>query len=194
MERWRGHAWLWTALAAAGLWLTGFVWFVAAMPVAVTDVQTHTDAIVVLTGGRDRLNTGVALLEAGMADRLFVSGVHKGVDGAEILRAAHLEASKELVSRLELGHEADDTVGNAEETNGWVRGNKIASVRLVTADYHMQRSLWEFHRMMPDTAIIPHPVFPEHGRLWSWGHVVLLANEYTKLAVAVVRNRVKGES
>ena len=38
------------------------------------------------------------------------------------------------------------------------------SLRLVTASYHMPRSMLEFARAMPDIAIVPNPVFPEFMR------------------------------
>ena len=180
--------WLAVPGGLAALWLVGFLAFVIGLPLSVKDDTTRTDAIVVLTGGQERLNTGISLLDMGLADRLFVTGVHKGVETADILRAARLDIPKSLAVRIELGHRADDTVGNAEETLQWVRANDIHSVRLVTADYHMRRSLWQFHQVMPDIEIIPHPVFPDHGRIGQWNYVMLLAGEYSKYAVAVIRN------
>lgn len=173
------------------LWLSGFMMFILGLPSHVEDVTTHTDAVVVLTGGKERLNAGIVLLDSGMADRLFVSGVHKGVDISDILRADHLDVPKELAARIELGHRADDTVGNAEETLQWVRINQVRSLRLVTAGYHMRRSLWEFRQVMPDLDIVPHPVFPEHGHIGPAAYTMLLASEYSKYAVAVIRNRLR---
>ena len=183
--------WLAVPGVAAGIWLAGFAVFIVRLPIRVDDAETRTDAIVVLTGGSERLSTGIGLLDNGMAAQLFVTGVHKGVETAEILRAAHIEVPKPLAARIELGHRADDTVGNAEETLQWVRANQVKSLRLVTAGYHMQRSLWEFHQVMPDIEIIPHPVFPEHGRNGPWGYPLLLAGEYSKYAVAIIRNQLK---
>lgn len=180
--------WLAVSGGLAALWLAGFLVFVIGLPLHVEDDTTRTDAIVVLTGGRERLNTGITLLDMGLADRLFVSGVHKGVETADILRAARLDIPKSLAARIELGHRADDTVGNAEETLQWVRANDIHSLRLVTADYHMRRSLWQFHQVMPNVEIISHPVFPDHSRIGRLNYVILLAGEYSKYAVAILRN------
>src|SRR5574340_600004 len=79
--RWSG---LPTALAAA--WLAGLIWYAASMPEQIDDSTSATDAIVVLTGGSERLETGVALLRQKMGRKLFVSGVYRGVDVAELLR------------------------------------------------------------------------------------------------------------
>jgi uncharacterized SAM-binding protein YcdF (DUF218 family) len=175
-------------LAAA--WVAGFLWFAATVPVAVGDEAAVTDAIVVLTGGSDRLATGLALLEAGRGRKLFISGVHKGVDVAELLRLAR-QSRPDLACCIVLGYSADDTLGNAIETAAWMAGEHYASLRLVTAAYHMRRSLLEFHRLMPEAAIVPHPVFPDAFKKddwWRWpGTAHLLATEYTKYLAAMAR-------
>lgn len=180
------------AVAAVALaWFVGLVWFAATVPGEVEDPATRTDAIVVLTGGSERTATGIALLEAGRADKLFISGVHKGVDVGGILRHVRL-ARPDVAGDIVLGHSADDTIGNATETSAWVAGEHIRSLRLVTASYHMRRSLWEFRRAMPDVAIIPHPVFPDSVKSrewWLWpGTAGLLATEYSKYLAAIVRH------
>lgn len=176
-------------LAAA--WVVGLVRFAAAIPVRVEDPDTRTAAIVVLTGGSQRLNVGLDLLAAGMAEKLFVSGVYHGVDVQKLLELAQ-KAPGELECCIVMGH-AENTVGNAAETALWVRKNGIASLRLVTSNYHMPRSLLEFHRMLPDTPIIPHPVFPETVRREGWwtrpATAALIAGEYTKMLLAWGRHR-----
>ena len=90
-----------------------------------------------------------------------------------------------------LGYEADDTEGNATETAAWMKTQKFKSLRLVTANYHMPRSLIEFRHAMPDIEIVPHPVFPETFKQddwWLWpGSAALLAREYSKYLIALVR-------
>ena len=63
----------------------GLVRFVDHLPPPTAD-QSRTDAIVVLTGGGERIPAALALLEAGKAERLFVSGVHHGVGVAALLK------------------------------------------------------------------------------------------------------------
>ena len=139
-------------------WGAGLFAFLRALPDDGDDNATATDAIVVLTGGSLRLNTGLTLLKEGLAERLFVSGVHRGVDVQQLLRIARQspDAAKCCIS---LGHEADDTAGNADETSAWMASHRYRSIRLVTAAYHMPRSLIEFRNTMPDVRIITHPVF-----------------------------------
>jgi len=177
-----------TLLVLAGLWAAGFVWFAADIPERVADDETVTDAIVVLTGGAQRLPTGVALLRAGRARKLFVSGVYHGVDVAEILRLSRV-APGELECCVVLGYAADDTVGNARETAAWMGREGFRSLRLVTASYHLRRSLLLMRAAMPGATILPHPVFPPQFRQedwWQWpGTASLMVSEYNKLLLAL---------
>ncbi|HLN25627.1 MAG TPA: YdcF family protein [Patescibacteria group bacterium] len=189
-------AFTWTgALAILALaWLAGFIWYAADMPDRVTDTQTATDAIVVLTGGSERLDTGLALLRQKMGRKLFVSGVYHGVDVAELLRLTR-QKPDEVECCIILGHAADNTIGNAVETAAWMHAEGFHTLRLVTANYHMRRSLLEFHQAMPNVVIIPHPVFPDtvkQGQWWMWpGTAHLIATEYTKYLAAQVRHWVE---
>jgi uncharacterized SAM-binding protein YcdF (DUF218 family) len=93
---------------------------------------------------------------------------------------------------------ADDTRGNAVETAAWIREQGFGSLRLVTANYHMPRSLLEFRHAMPDIEIVPHPVFPENFKQdewWLWpGSASLLASEYSKYLVALLRTTFAGRA
>jgi uncharacterized SAM-binding protein YcdF (DUF218 family) len=176
-------------IAAGVLLAAGFLWFAATMPVTVADPTTPTDAVVVLTGGRQRIDGGLALLADGKAKKVFVSGVNPVVDLPEILRIAP-KAPRWVECCIVLGHTADNTVGNAEETAEWMRREGYRSLRLVTAAYHMRRSLLEFRRAMPEIEILPNPVFPENvkARWWAWpGTAALVATEYGKYLGALIR-------
>lgn len=177
-------------VALAALWCGGFLWFVDEVPQRIDDADTHTDAIVVLTGGRDRLATGLDLLEAGLSQRLFISGVFKGVDLAEILHLGRGHPG--LKDAVVLGYAADDTVGNATETAQWATEQNLDSLRLVTGAYHMPRALAEFRHALPEVRLIAHPVFPDQVKSrewWRWpGTAALLATEYSKYLAAWIRH------
>lgn len=178
-------------LGLLALWVPGLVWFVGSMPNEVRDLTTRTDAVVVLTGGSERLRTGLSLLRAGAAENLFVSGVHHGTGLEALLQEVKGDLPDDLRPRIVLGHVAADTVGNAIETAVWMRDHDYDSLRLVTAGYHMPRSLLEFRAAMPDVTIIPHPVFPDNVKQHDWwrypGTTALFATEYTKYLVAHLR-------
>lgn len=183
------------AVVGVGVWVAGLVWFAADIPRQAPSVEGTVDAIVVLTGGSGRLRVGLDLLQAGDGRMLFISGVYRGVDVAELLRLSQA-APTELECCIALGYSADDTRGNADETALWMKDQDFHSLRLVTANYHMRRSLFEFTRAMPEYTIIPHPVPSPNVRLrawWSWpGSARLIAAEYTKYLAAVVRSRAPG--
>lgn len=186
-------------IAAAGVvvaalvvaWLAGLIWFAATLPGRVADPDTTTDAIVVLTGGSERLTAGLELLKHRRARKLFVSGVYRGVEVAELLRLSR-QAPSELECCIVLGYAADNTQGNASETAAWMAKERFESLRLVTGSYHMRRSLLEFALAMPNIKVVPHPVFPEavkQDEWWLWpGTAHLIATEYMKYLVAFGRN------
>ena len=177
------------ALVAVLAWSAGLIWFTESLPRDVDNSPEVTDAIVVLTGGTGRLAAGLELLVRARADKLFVSGVYRGIEVDEILRVFR-QAPEELECCVALGHSATDTRSNAHETARWMALEGFSSLRLVTASYHMPRSLMEFRRVMPDVRLIAHPVFPAHVRIdawWRWpGTASLLAGEYIKYLVAAV--------
>ena len=167
----RGLRWL-RGLAAALLvlalaWGAGLLWFANLVPTRVLDPDSRTGAIVVLTGGSDRLTAALDLLAANKADKLFVSGVYRGVDVRQLLDLFQ-QSPQDLSCCVVLGYEADNTRGNAVETADWIAAEEITSLRLVTATYHMPRSLLEFRRRMPAVEIVPHPIFPEPFKRDDW--------------------------
>ncbi|MBB4286011.1 YdcF family protein [Roseospira goensis] len=179
-------------LLLAVAWVGGLVWYAAAIPVPETDAAgRRADAIVVLTGGSERLRAGLELLERGLGGVLFISGVPAAVAPDDLWRALARAPSPAVAGRVELGHAAADTLGNAEETAAWVRRHGVRTVRLVTAAYHMRRALLEFRPLMPEVRLIPHPVYPPHVKQEEWwrfpGTASLLASEYSKYLVAWLR-------
>jgi uncharacterized SAM-binding protein YcdF (DUF218 family) len=168
-----------------GLWR-----FVAAIPSEVTSPDRTTDAIVVLTGGSLRVEGGLRLLADGKAKKLFISGVYRGVDVNELLHVSR-QSPDSVACCVVLGHEADNTLGNARETAQWMESEGYRSLRLVTASYHMPRSMLEFSRAMPAIEIVPNPVFPEFLQEAPWWRsrrtALLIGTEYVKYLAAVAR-------
>lgn len=178
------------AVAVAVLWTAGLFRFAGLVPTQVADATRKTDGIVVLTGGSDRLGEGLELLSRGLAGKLFVSGVYQGVDVRQLLQMVKRNPA-DLENRIGIGN-ATNTAGNAAETTAWMRREGYRSLRLVTAAYHMPRSLLEFRYMMPEVELLPHPVFPEnvkHDRWWAWpGTAGLMISEYNKYLLAGARH------
>ena len=171
------------------LLIAGFFWYLAELPRSPADPERQTDAIVVLTGGSGRVAQGLELLEAGKAQKLFISGVYYAVDVNELLRVAE-RTPEDLTCCISLGYEAGDTRGNAAETAAWIRKQGYRSLRLVTSAYHMPRSLLQFRRLMPEVEILPHPVYPEdYDPAARWrlpGSLSVLLQEYGKYLLTLV--------
>lgn len=175
-------------------WLGGLVYFAALIPGSVDDAEAVTDAIVVLTGGSDRLREGLRLLADEKARLLLISGVHREASLADLLKTGEAPPNlspQSIECCITLGHEAGNTAGNAAEASAWAAAHDVRSLRLVTADYHMPRSMLEFSHAMPDVVLRPHPVFPKdvkRDEWWLWpGTTSLVVSEYHKYAATLVR-------
>ena len=180
-------------LVAGLIWSGGFMWFAASLPHNVEDATSETDGVVVLTGGSDRLASGLDILAAGRAKKLFVSGVHQLTSVTQLQRLLRREPEM-FECCVVLGKAAENTAGNASETSRWANQEGYQSIRVVTGAYHMPRSLLEFRRAMPGAVLIAHPVFPTHVKLsqwWRWpGTASLIATEYSKYLVSLAWTRI----
>ena len=113
------------------LWAFGFVWFATTLPQPVTP-RKKTDAIVVPTGSGGRIQRGLALLRAGSARRMLVTGVDEHVKPNEFAVEYQVPAET-MACCVTLGFVALDTRGNARETSEWVAERRVRSLRLVTS-------------------------------------------------------------
>ncbi|MBP7252000.1 MAG: YdcF family protein [Alphaproteobacteria bacterium] len=192
------------ALSAALLlaaWLTGFAGYLTVIrdlssqpntpPWPPNSAATTATAIVVLTGGSERIATGLRLLQEGYGRKLFISGVGPGGDMNTIFSGLPRQATLEQCC-ISLGRKAGDTVGNAEETVAWLAHDKFSQVILVTAHYHMLRSLYEFRLLDAAQHVIhPYPVAPTRVQLVDWWQrprtATLLVTEYCKYLITLLR-------
>lgn len=184
----------WSLFMALSLWLGGFLHFANNLPNSAA-AGGQADAVVVLTGGSDRFEAGLALLAAGGGKRLLLSGVGSDADrGALRARAPDPEAAAKLDCCVDLGRRAADTRGNAREAKAWLSEHGFQSLHLVTAHYHMPRSRLLFAAAMPDVRILAHAVVPKSVIISRWwrhpGTVRLLALEYSKYLLSLIRIRV----
>lgn len=168
----------------AFVWACGLAWFMLTLPRTEAPTPNDIDAIVVLTGGSDRIPEGLDLLDHGNAKKLFISGVYRGVEVQEILTLSSKDPVR-FSTEITLGYEAGNTHENATEAAAWLQNVHARSFYLVTSSYHMRRAILEFRLALPKSIrLIPHPVAPQvltekgwwkQSRLFS-----LMVLEYTK--------------
>lgn len=144
-------------------WLFAFVWFAIAQP-GPLDMATRTDAVIVLTGSRGRIERAMQVLEQRRAPRLLISGVDREVRPGE-LSAEYRIPDALMKCCITLGYEAYDTRSNAVEAADWVKRHKVRSIRLVTADWHMRRAAYELARELPGSVVIRQDAVPSRPSL-----------------------------
>lgn len=162
------------------LYLLGYAAFAVLLPQPAG--AARTDGIVVLTGGKGRLERGLALMRAGRAERLLVSGVDRTVRTVDL--ATRYPGNRRLFDCcIDLGRESVDTRSNADETANWLGRNKFTSVRLVTTDWHMPRAVFELRRQAgDDIAVVPDAVTSDP----SFDQLFTEYNKYLLRRAAVV--------
>jgi uncharacterized SAM-binding protein YcdF (DUF218 family) len=172
------------------IYVAGFLLFVASLPERPTQ-KLKADGIVALTGGDARIDAAVALFEGGTGKRLLITGVNKISSKAELKQIA--SGGRRFECCADIGYAAEDTYGNAEETAAWARAHHFKSLIVVTAGYHMPRSLRLFHSTMPGVKLIAYPVEPADVDLAQWwrpGMLHLLHNEYLKYLASLAMTAV----
>ncbi len=110
----------------------------------------------------------------------MISGVYPGVNAQTLSLRQRIPVH--LTHRLpeaELEYTSQNTAENAAETAKWVDLHNIQSIRLVTGNYHMRRSLIEFKKILPAVLLIAHPVNERRRSLMK--NLAVLWHEYKKL-------------
>lgn len=170
--------------------VVGFIYFAQFIAQERTVTRGRADGIVALTGGEFRISEGYRLLESGRGKRLLITGVNKLAKRKEIKQLVQKNAKK-FDCCVDLDRRALDTIGNATETARWVHRHGFSSIIVVTASYHMPRSLTELRRAMPNVTLLAHSVTPRNFYADGWWHYPgtarILAWEYVKYLVAVAR-------
>jgi uncharacterized SAM-binding protein YcdF (DUF218 family) len=186
---------------AASLFVFGFMLFAIAVTRGAATAERAdasggrlADGIIVLTGGEKRIMEAVRLLDSGKAGRLLITGVNRKTSRDDVRRlvaAASPVSSRAFDCCVDIGYDALDTIGNADEARTWATDRHFNSLIVVTASNHMPRSLTELRLALPSARLIPHPVVPNRLRATPWWlHIDVareLAFEYLKFLPTVAR-------
>lgn len=167
----------------------GFAAFVTTLPMPPREAPL-AEGIVVLTGGDDRIDAALALLETGHGTRLLISGLHESTSRAA-LRKMYPGSEAAFDCCVDLGWYAQNTPGNAAEAAQWAKAKGFHSIIVVTASYHMPRALLELGSQMDDVQLVPYPVMPvsltRHGAWRDPATIKLMAAEYAKYVATQAR-------
>jgi uncharacterized SAM-binding protein YcdF (DUF218 family) len=158
-----------TILIALLLWFTGFGYYIYLVKSYKIDNSIITEAIAVSTGGRQRIETAIALLKVGYAPILFIAGIDSPSQLKNLLAEYNVKPSQVIYAQNKFIQKDD-----AREIADFVIANNLHSIRLVTSSYDMPIAIKEVEMHIPVTHnihIVPHPVISEY-------------NEYKMLLVA----------
>lgn len=197
---------LFTAAGLIMIWLAGygaFAYQVATMKppsAALAAGQNKADAIIVLTGGSERINTGLDLLSEGKTHQLFISGVNQKVSLLQLLtlwqaerqphknKAGSGEQDSIAPCCVTLGHAATNTWENALEVRRWLGEHKdIKTIWVITSNFHMPRALMELRYAMPHRPITAYPVDSQVTMREFGGFIPTTLNEYNKTLLTWLR-------
>lgn len=139
------------------------------------------DAIVVLAGGKGRIEEGVRLFREKRGNWLFLVGVDPAVRKSDLYRP---ETGDPLADNVVLEKTSRSTLENAIYGRDLLAKHKIRSVLLITSRYHLKRSAILFRNSLPSEVVIyPHPVDSSNLKKDWWYHVGtfrLLFSEFYK--------------
>ncbi|MEI5664747.1 YdcF family protein [Bosea sp. CCNWLW174] len=193
-RRWFRRFLFWSVLLCSFGVVAGYVRYTTGLSLTEAGAPPRTDAIVVVTGGAQRIDDAVSLLNADRGRRLLISGVNERT-GRDELAKLNPSAREALNCCVDLDYRARNTIGNAIETRRWVRRHDFRSLLVVTSNYHMPRTLLELRHAMPGVRFVPHPVVTDQvdvaGWWRDWHAIRLLVPEYLKYLVAALRSKLE---
>ena len=139
------------------------------------------DAIVVLAGGKGRVDEGVRLYRERKGEWLFFIGVGPAVRLSDLYQPLPGDPSPEGVI---LEKASRNTLENAVYGRDIIMGKNVRSIVLITSRYHMKRASILLRNSLPrDVAIYPYPVDSKNLKEAWWSHVGsfhLLFSEFYK--------------
>jgi uncharacterized SAM-binding protein YcdF (DUF218 family) len=146
--------------------------------------ELTTDAIVVLTGGRGRVEEGVKLYRKNRAEWLFLIGVDPSVRKSDLFREKSGERGGEGVFLEKVSR---NTLENALQAREFIQKKDVHSIQLITSRYHMKRAVLIFQYVLPKNIVIyPCPVDSKNLKEKWWSHggsFRLLFNEFYKYSL-----------
>lgn len=130
--------------------------------------KVESDAIVVLAGGRGRIEEGIKLYRSHSARLLFLVGVDPSVRKGDLFKEKKGARGGEQVF---LEKASRNTLENALYSRDLIAREKVRSITLITSRYHMKRAVLIFRSTLPkDVAVYPYPVDSSNLKEKWWSH------------------------
>jgi uncharacterized SAM-binding protein YcdF (DUF218 family) len=133
------------------------------------------DAILVLTGGENRIQEGYSAWREGKGKELYILGTEGGSRVERILPGRPALSPEEL-RRIHVEDWSGNTLENAYSAKGVVLERKFARVILVTSGYHMPRAYLTLRTVLPRSVSIY--VIPVGSDWKAWGSLVRTLRRY----------------
>jgi uncharacterized SAM-binding protein YcdF (DUF218 family) len=128
----------------------------------------RADAIVVLTGGKGRVEEGIRLFRESRGEFLFFVGVDPSVRKSDLYRPRPGDPSAENVF---LEKSSRNTLENSIFGRDVIVRSGVHSILLITSRYHLKRASILFRHSLPrDITIIPYPVDTVNLKESWWSH------------------------
>ena len=151
----------------------GFTWEVFSLK----SKDVTADAVVVLAGGKGRIEEGIRLYRAGGGGVLYLIGVDPSVRKRDLVKE---QPSEQII----LENMSANTLENALYARDLLARKNVRSLQLITSRYHMLRARLIFRNVLPkDIAIYSHPVDSRNFKEEWWrygGSFRLLFTEFYK--------------
>lgn len=173
------------------IWFLGLKWFEIQIPQSKNPLpENSADAIVVLTGGSGRLEYALQLMAEGKSNILFISGAGKDVTLDDVVRQAQSEVRGKINrNNIILGHQGENTIGNAEEIKEWLKNTNYKKIILVTSNYHIPRSLLELSTSLPQISIITAPVIADDNEMLFSEYHKYIASKLRHMFISVTQKK-----
>ncbi|MDD2366912.1 MAG: YdcF family protein [Desulfuromonadaceae bacterium] len=131
-------------------------------------IAHNADAIVVLAGGKGRVEEGVRLFKGERARFLFFVGVDPSVRKSDLYRPKKGDPSDE---RVFLEKSSRNTLENSIFGRDVILHSRVHSILLITSRYHLKRASILFRNSLPkNITIIPYPVDSANFKESWWNH------------------------
>ena len=134
-----------------------FSYYISQIQTKIDDINMfdEIDAIIVLTGDKNRIAHGINILKNGSGQRLLISGVNEKISNTKIkdLYGVDVNSKKLFDCCIDIDRISKNTFENSRETYIWSKELGFRNLLIVTSHYHVPRVKLEFSRFFSQDAL-----------------------------------------